>query len=436
MKKIIALILVLFLSGTCFADTEALSRRIEVLENELQQLRTELQSQRESDDVKEAAGQLSQTEAERLKEMLGDYESDRRSVWSSLDIGIYGYIKLDASYDTSQVSTGNFARWVLPGNEGRDSEFNMTANQTRLGMNITGPEYGAMQTRGNVEIDFYGDSDAENKPQPMVRHAYMELDWPEDQFSIIAGQTWDIISPLNPQTLNYSVLWWAGNTGYRRPQIRLTKGFGDPSDIRMTLAGAVGRNIGRDDFLDRDSGAAGNPSFQGRVGFEMPLFEPGITSFGFSGHTAREEYTVAANDTRKFDSWSANFDITQPINDWITLRCELFTGENLNAYLGGIGQGVNLTAYNEIASSGGWIAASMTPIEKWTFNIGAGMDDVDAADVEDDDPTLNRSVFGNAIYSLSENTSVGLELSHWRTEYKGPGDEDSFRAQASFIYNF
>ena len=44
-------------------------------------------------------------------------------------------------------------------------------------------------------------------------------------FTILGGQTWDVISPLNPRSLNYSVYWWAGNIGYRRPQVRLTKGM-------------------------------------------------------------------------------------------------------------------------------------------------------------------------------------------------------------------
>jgi hypothetical protein len=82
------------------------------------------------------------------------------------------------------------------------------------------------------------------------------------------------------------------------------------------------------------------------------------------------------------------------------------------------------------------VAATLGPWEKWRFNIGAGIDDVDADDVNVGDRTLNRTVFGNVIYSVSKNTEIGLELSHWRTDYKGPGDAEDFRAQTSFIYKF
>ena len=130
----------------------------------------------------------------------------------------------------------------------------------------------------------------------------------------------------------------------------------------------------------------------------------------------------------------------QPVNEWLTLKGELFKGENLDAYLGGIGQGVRVDVpkniFNEIGSKGGWLAASLGPWDKWTFNLGASMEDVDSADVDVGNRTYNQSVFGNMIYSFNDHTKVGFELSHWRTEYDGSGDAESIRAQSSFIYSF
>ena len=71
-------------------------------------------------------------------------------------------------------------------------------------MKIKGPSSDNIKTSGVVEIDFYGGG-AENKGQPMMRHAYLQIDWVKEKFSIIADQTWDVISPLNPSVLNYSV---------------------------------------------------------------------------------------------------------------------------------------------------------------------------------------------------------------------------------------
>ena len=52
----------------------------------------------------------------------------------------------------------------------------------------------------------------------LLRHAYAEVK--DDDFRLLAGQTWDVISPLFPSMLMYSVGWDAGDIGYRRAQVR------------------------------------------------------------------------------------------------------------------------------------------------------------------------------------------------------------------------
>ena len=139
----------------------------------------------------------------------------------TIKVSLYGTIKLDAAYDTSSIDVGNFARWVESPAVEDDDQFNLTARQTRLGLRLAGPETEALAASGRVEIDFY-EGGEENKNRLMLRHAYMVVDWLEPDIELLAGQTSDLISPLVPMTLNYSVAWWAGNIGYRRPQARLT----------------------------------------------------------------------------------------------------------------------------------------------------------------------------------------------------------------------
>ena len=49
-------------------------------------------------------------------------------------------------------------KWVDPetGRNNNDDEFNMTANQTRIGLKITGPDSEDLKLSGLVEVDFYG----------------------------------------------------------------------------------------------------------------------------------------------------------------------------------------------------------------------------------------------------------------------------------------
>ncbi len=357
--------------------------------------------------------------------------------WSSLDIQFYGYIKADAAWDSSRVTTGNYIIFVDPDGED-DHEFNLTARQTRLGLKISGPDLGDMQTRGLVEGDFYGAGGEENKNIFRMRHAYLQLLWPNDRFSVLAGQTWDVISPLYPDTLNFTILWDAGNIGHRHPQIRVTKGISLRNDMELELAGAVSRTISDIEEAsgsDRPGEAAGFPTLQGRVGLTFPWFGIKPTAVGLSGHWGEEEY-AGENDVK---SWSINLDVLQPVNAWLAIKGETFVGANLDNYFGGIGQGVRnpgTTADRAIGSRGGWAAASLTPWPDWRFNVGFGVDDVDADDLGATGRTLNRALFGNAIYALNTHVDVGLEVSHWRTDYRNSDDVEDVRIQGSFVYKF
>jgi hypothetical protein len=386
----------------------------------------------------ERVSQLEQ-ELAALRHGSGTTDRKQKGLWSSLDIQFYGYVKADVSYDDSRTNPGNFVVWVnSEATNNNDDEFNLTANQTRMGFNISGPTSETMKTSGKIEWDFYGSNASENKPKLQVRHAYMTLDWPEDNFSILAGQTSDVISPLVPTTLNYTVMWDAGNIGYRRPQVRATKTMHYDETTTVKFQGAIARTIGRTDLTGSESGEdAGFPTLQGRISVATPIFGSRTTTIGVSGHWGHEEYDLNATGTNKdFDTWSVNLDVTQPVCAGVALKAELFKGENLGTYFGGIGQGVNTTALKEIGSEGGWVAASLGPWDRWSFNIGAGVDDVDRDDVGNGGRTLNSAIFGNAIYAVNKHVQVGCELSHWKTHYKGSDDADDLRLQASFIYKF
>ena len=425
-KVLLSLILLTALGTTCFAaesedlakENAELRQKVQKLDNDLEELKRAIIPQDNSTDTQMP-----------------------KMVWSSLDIQIYGYLKLDAAYDSSRINNGNYAQWVEREDEhDNDGQFNMTANESRFGVKINGPDNGTMKTSGRAEVDFYGGG-GENKAHLMMRHAYMKLDWPDCRFNIIAGQTSDVISPLFPSTLNYSVGWWTGNIGYRRPQIRLTKEYGLDEQTDLKIEGALTRTIGRPSVTETDSGEdSGLPTIQARASMTMPLYGPGPTVVGLSGHLGEEEYDTDPGE-RDFQTWSINLDVTQPVRNWLSIKGELFTGENLDAYLGGIGQGVitdigELNHYEEIGSKGGWIAASLGPWDKMRFNVGGGFDYVQRRNVNNGDRTMNRSVFGNMYYTLNKNTEWAVELSNWQTEYRGPGDADSLRLQAALIYKF
>ena len=292
-----------------------LRRRVDNLEKQLQEIKALLTNQASVAGTQQVRPQrdLSDEELSKIASMVRKGSDGKSPVLSSLDMEVYGYIKLDGSYDTSRSTPGNYVKWVDSEAANKDDdEFNMTANQTRLGFKISGPEEDGLKVSGQAEVDFYGANSGENKAGFLMRHAFMKLDWPEERFNIIAGQTWDVVSPLNPGTLSYSVQWWSGNIGYRRPQIRLTKGFTLGEDIDVTVAGALTRTIGDSTFMNSaitESGEdSGKPTFQGRAGFTFPSpLGYKKTTVGVSGHWGEEEFdTTAVGGHSDVESWSVN----------------------------------------------------------------------------------------------------------------------------------
>jgi hypothetical protein len=396
------------------AEEAALRDRIDKLENELAQ----------------------------LKEQLG--APKKKPVTSALDVTLYGYVKVDAAYDDSRVSVGNFSRWVESESVLKDdSHFNLTANQTRLGADIIGPKLNGVLASGKIELDLYGAGAGENKPEPMIRHAYLKAEWPESRFAILAGQTFDIISPLFPNTVNYTVGWWQGNVGYRRPQIRLIKDIALDDDVTLKLEGGISRSLsGHKSFFkdanDTDTGAdAGFPTVVGHTSITFPLINKLPATVGFSGHFGGEEiHSADLLTSTDFDTWSINTELRLPVTKWLLLQAEAFYGANFDSHLGGIGQGINTNTMSIIRTRGGWAQATITPNDKWQFNLGGGIDDPLDRELSANMRACNYFLFGNVFYWLNPNLQLALELSYLRTSYINLAAGDAWREQFAIIYKF
>jgi hypothetical protein len=340
----------------------------------------------------------------------------------------YGFIKLDALYETGNSSHGNYIIWAKnPGNN--DGLFYVTARETRLGLAVQGFSIGKFKVTGKVEVDFQSSGTEENKPYNFMRHAYMEIS--NGSFSIIAGQTWDIISPLNPATLNYSVLWGAGNIGYRRPQLSIREDVKSGKNI-FTLQAGIFRTIASDYDNDgvEDGSAAGFPTFQGRIGGKFAVGKNSSLQLGISGHYGKSKGAV------DYISNSLNADFLLVISPKFKILAEFFSGKNLGTYLGAIVQNVNSHTGKEIKAKGFYIDAIANPSKKLQLSFGYGMDDPSDDTLVSGSRSKNTAFFGNAQVSLSGSIKVGLEISHWATDYLDLKQEKTLRIQNSWILSF
>jgi hypothetical protein len=340
-----------------------------------------------------------------------------------------GYLKADIAYDQSRVNSGDYALYVL--DQAENNVMSITARESRFGLDLSWKD-GDIRTDGRFEFDFYGlgatansPFSQENKPAPMLRHAYLQVT--KGHWSLLGGQTSDIISPLVPKTVNYTVCWDQGNIGYRRPQFRLSAWTGALENLK--ISGAIGafRTLGGDldgDQVD-DGAEAAVPTAQGRVAIAVSFGEKRSLEAGFSGHYGKEEYRPAkSTDTGKVESWSRDLDLKLTLGDCFELAGELFMGKDLGSYFGGVGQTVNALK-NGVRAKGGWAQASYRPIERVWLNVGYAIDDPDDEDFVLLPGTLgtksfidsNSNIFGSVMVGMTSTVTAMFEISGLTTTY-------------------
>ncbi|MBR5161808.1 MAG: hypothetical protein IKW80_09295, partial [Thermoguttaceae bacterium] len=171
-------------------------------------------------------------------EMLG--EIDKRA-WTSGDFQIIPYAKLWASvsYETKPTQIGSAPFFVTaPSNTGKQAHVDYRG--TILGFNMKAKNlslWEGSKVMGKVEFDLQRTIDFDNKATVHLRHCYIEA--VSEEWRLLMGQTWDVVSPLAPGTIMYSAGWMDGNVGYRRAQFRLERYLNVSPCFQWKLQGCI-----------------------------------------------------------------------------------------------------------------------------------------------------------------------------------------------------
>ena len=360
---------------------------------------------------------------------------------------LYGIAQMDMSWENHRgsPSPGNLAYWAETGKYANSGEWNITASNTKLGLNLSGPDSGLpVRLAGKVEIDFSGSAGAENTPVPRLRLGYGTATFPSIGLSILAGQNWDLISPLAAPTINTGALWSSGNIGYRRPQVRITESIPVAGTGKVEVAGAVARSIGTASPFVAAASDGGHdadiPVFQGRAAISLPLWTSNPATLGFSGHYGQEDVLMPDSvSVTSLDSWSAGIDLEVPLCGFLSLVGEAFRGDNLDGYLGGIGQGFvrvpGQAAVTNVEGWGGWAAVKFR-MGRFGANAGVGVDSVRASTINAGGRTRNTNAFANVSFYPVPSLRVGWEIERIETDYKAGACERLWRTQGVTALSF
>jgi hypothetical protein len=362
----------------------------------------------------------------------------------------YGFIRVDAQYNDSRMNDPQIPGYVRSEDESgmpgvpsgvvaskNDSEYAIHPRLSRLGVDLSGQPVdalGSAKLSGKVEVDFYniGLPDSDSRQALRMRRAFVQLGW--ERWSVLAGQEWDLISPLNPAVNSDLMMWGAGNTGDRRPQIRAQYDAPLAGGSFVTTFGlGLGGSVSENNVVGglRSGENSGRPMLAARVGYKTK----GGIAFGVWGHDDEEDYNADGTGEQAYDSSSVGCDLLIPFaegNTWI--KGEYWMGQNVDDIRGGIFQGVNSMG-EEIDSKGGFLEIGHKVTPAMSVSVGYSFDDPDDDDLDNFARAENNIGYITAVWTFGA-VRLGLEYLNWKTDYIELASGDANRFVGWISYGF
>jgi hypothetical protein len=323
------------------------------------------------------------------------------------DLNFYGFVKLDATYQSDGTNSLVAPRFATGGDE---SAMNLTAMHSRFGLKWNGPDLkNGYRTGAVLEFDLF-DPTSNNQMQFRDRLAAFTLTREETVW--LFGQHWDVFSPLNPTTLmTNGNLWNTGNLGFRRAQVRWS---GKASKSGLEWAASV-----NDPSTGDTAPSSESPILQGRLGFDLRQADIGVSGALGDDESTGDKETVAG----------LSVDWVVPVKT-LSIKGEAAFGENLGVFLSrsGIEQDVFAMwaelVQNEAASNDWWVGLGLENVD----NVSAGVEDT-------------RVLFGGYQWKLAgaaggSPVRLGLEGARFDTDVAGGGSESATQVIFSTQYTF
>lgn len=346
------------------------------------------------------------------------------TVESKYKVNLYGFVRMEASYDNTEIVKGDWPLFVRPGNSAYmdQSIFTMNARHSRVGLQLGGPEIcDNGKVKGQIELDFAGgfpnSSTAARQPILRLRHAWVEIDKPG--WAMRFGQDWALISGPFPNTTSFVVGAGKGHLWMRYAQIKYTLKASETIKMAVSMNRPMAGNVKYEDFAGGDFDPVGDGERSGKPWWMGRIWvNAGPAVLSASGHYGQEQINDLAGIAHDMSTYSMNADVvlsTGPVK-W-TARG--FIGENLNSFFGGIFQGFtsDSSSVTNIASKGGYAQGVYTLNKNWAVTLGGGLDDPDDTDLNSGMRSKNTWLFGNVALNYSKDLIFMLEAERLETAY-------------------
>ena len=372
--------------------------------------------------------------------------AESKSDDAELSLDLYGFLFGQLVIDGNQTGRDPFLNiQPLPGSPGvpddsPDAFFSVAA--TRIGLALR-YRWGGVGVLGRLETDFDTPSGA-----PRIRHAYAELN--TGSWRVLGGQTWSILSQLNPTTIDSDNLFNIGNTYERVPQVRVAFGrAGEWGTLELEVGAATF-------FGEFDQGAlavqidSAAPEVLEIAPNTPPVLQARLL-FGW-GKGTRSGLVAVGGSVGRVDMLGESGaegdaphalvvgELLLPLPGPVELMIEVFFGR-APGFNGGIGQTVVVTATGAVVpveSWGGFAQLALRAGEKLNVNVVGGLDN--PKNRPGGTPLIlgrNVTLLGNVFWTVVEHFTAAFELQHIQSNYeKAAASAENTRATFAVYLTF
>lgn len=372
------------------------------------------------------------------------------AVTSKVQIKLYGQFTTVATWTDQGVNNHDMPSWAIEGTPDDEGGFEINVFQSRLGLDLVGPDLWIFDTEGKLELDFFGGGrDGNFSPNIRVRHAYAALR--HDHVDILAGNTTALFMPLFPVSATHVALvpfMDSGELWIRLPQFQVALHTAPSSALFAALRFSINRPLG--DQLGREYDANGIgaaeaskiPYLMANAEVTYGLGGKRKLSLILSGHWGVEDYRARNINQPGFDERLRTYGvgasaIIQPL-DLFAIAGEVWYGKNLNEFFGGIRQGTVIVDGHRrsVLARGGWVQLQVFPHALFQVNVGYGIDDPNDGGLPGNERSLNQTAHAALWFKPDPMLTLAVEYFYIATDYHQTRDAYANQVAFSAIFAF
>lgn len=358
----------------------------------------------------------------------------------------YGFVGFDAFVDSRISATARNVGYLYPlgfdadaaGHDKNDrSKYDFSANISRIGFAIQGPDAFGASTSAKIEADFAGTSGNVKDFVVRLRHAYLNLDW--EKSALLVGQSWHpMFIPENyPATVNF-VAGLPFHPFSRAPQLRYNYMPANKLSLSLTiLSQGDFTNLGAVDQVER----SGFPEAVAQVKYGSPKEFFVAATFGVKQVEPKALDYLGNISTGKLTSMHGNLSLryTMPA---VTIKAEGVYGGNMTnlVMIGGLARkaenGIALNGQYEAIRTAAFWTDIHTNGEAFKFGVFAGITNnlgtANESIIEGSEASYVRGADIEKIYIISPRVvfssgpvEVGVEINRTIAFYGADVDEKS-----------